>query len=167
MSISMHQLSIPVFERMLGNLSAIIAKAAAHAEARKIDPAVFVNARLAPDMFPFSRQVQIACDAAKGAGARLAGVEVPSHPDTESSFAELQERIAKTQTFLSSLSPAQFDGSEARRISLKLRDREVEFQGLDFLTQFALPNFYFHISTAYAILRHNGVDIGKRDYLGA
>ncbi|AYC34711.1 DUF1993 domain-containing protein [Pseudomonas cavernae] len=167
MSISMHQLSIPVFERMLGNLSAIIAKAAAHAEARKIDPAVFVNARLAPDMFPFSRQVQIACDAAKGAGARLAGVEVPSHPDTESSFAELQERIAKTQTFLRSLSPAQFDGSEARRISLKLRDREVEFQGLDFLTQFALPNFYFHISAAYAILRHNGVDIGKRDYLGA
>jgi hypothetical protein len=166
MSIPMYQISIPVFIRMLNNLSAILNKAAAHADAKKIDPSVFINSRLAPDMFPLSRQVQIATDAVKGCAARLAGVDIPSFPDTEATFAELQERIAKTQAFLNSVTASQIEGSESRTVTVKVRGNDVEFLGLAYLTGFVLPNLYFHTTTTYAILRHNGVEIGKMDYLG-
>jgi len=166
MSLSMYQASVPVFIRGLGNLSAILDKAATHAEAKKIDPSVFINARLAPDMYPLSRQVQIASDVAKGCAARLAGIEVPSYEDSETTFPELQARIAKTMAFLQSVSPSQIDGSEQRPISLKLRGKEVSFLGQPYLLSFVLPNFYFHLTTAYAILRHNGLEIGKQDFIG-
>ncbi|QDQ26043.1 DUF1993 family protein [Chitinimonas arctica] len=167
MSLSMYQASVPVFVRLLGNLSAILEKAAADAEVRKIDPAVLINARLAPDMFPLNRQVQIAADAAKTCAALLAGIEVPSYPDTEASFPELQARIAKTIAFIQSVSVEQIDGSEDRAIVLKRRDKETRFQGQPYLLTYVLPNFYFHITTAYAILRHNGLQVGKKDFLGA
>jgi hypothetical protein len=167
MPLSMYQASIPVLTRALGILATLLDKAAAHAEARKIDPAVFINARLAPDMFSLARQVQSASDAAKGCGARLAGVEVPSFPDTETSFPELKARIDKTVAFLETLKPAQIDGSEERTITLKLGGREIGFTGQRFLLTFSLPNFFFHVTTAYDILRHNGVELGKRDFLGA
>lgn len=166
MSLSLYQASVPVFVRMFGNLSAILDKAAAYAEARKIDPAVLLNARLAPDMHPLTRQIQIASDAAKGCAARLAGVEVPSFADSESSFAELQARITKTLAFIDGLTPAQIDSGEGREVVLKVPGAELKFKGEDYLLHFVLPNFYFHITTAYAILRHNGLDIGKMDYLG-
>ncbi len=167
MSLNMYQASIPVFIRMLGNLSTILDKALAHAEAKKIDPAIFINARLTPDMFPLSRQVQIATDMVKGCAARLAGIEVPSYEDNETTFADLQARIAKTVTFLQSVSDGQINGSEERTVTLKLRDKEVNFIGQPYLLDFVLPNFYFHITATYAILRHNGVEIGKMDYLGS
>jgi len=163
----MYQASVPVFVRMFGNLSAILDKAAAFAEAKKIDPSVLVNARLAVDMLPLSKQVQIASDAAKGAGARLTGSDVPSFADTETTFPELQARIAKTVDFLKGLDAAQFDGSESKEIVLTLAKGEVTFTGDAYLLNFVLPNFYFHMTTAYAILRHNGLDLGKMDYLGA
>lgn len=166
MSITMYQASIPVFVRMLGNLSAILDKAAAHAETKKIDPAIFVNARLAPDMFPLTRQVQIATDMVKGCAARLAGIEVPSYEDNETTFADLQARIAKTVAFLQSVSAAQIDGSEDRKITLKFGSKELSFLGQAYLLDFVLPNFHFHLTTTYAILRHNGVEIGKKDYVG-
>jgi len=166
MSLTMYQASIPAFVRMLGNLSAILDKAAAHAEAKKIDPAVFINARLAPDMFPLSRQVQIATDMVKGCAARLAGIEVPSYEDNESTFAELQARIAKTKEFLQTVSAAQIDGSEERQITLKFGSKELNFLGQAYLLDFVIPNFHFHLTTTYAILRHNGVEIGKKDYVG-
>jgi hypothetical protein len=162
----MYQASIPVFVRAFGNLSAILDKAAAHAEAKKIDPAVFINSRLAPDMFPLSRQVQSASDSAKGCAARLAGIDVPRYEDTETTFPELQARIARTVAFLQSVNAAQIDGSEDRTITLKLRSGEVKFPGRAYLLTFVLPNFFFHVTTAYAILRHNGLEIGKTDYLG-
>lgn len=167
MSLSMYQASIPVFIRMMGNLSAILEKAAAHAEAKKIDPSVLINARLAPDMRPLSFQIQSVSDMAKGCAARLAGIDIPSIPDTETTFPQLQERIAKTITFLQSVNAAQVDGSEGRDIVLKMRGQETRFDGQSYLLTFVLPNFYFHVTTAYAILRHNGLDIGKRDFLGA
>ncbi|WP_287028808.1 DUF1993 domain-containing protein [Pseudomonas sp. UBA6310] len=167
MSLSMYQASVPVFVRMFGNLSAILDKAAAFAEAKKIDPSVLVNARLAVDMLPLSKQVQIASDAAKGAGARLTGSDVPSFADTETTFPELQARVAKTVDFLKGLDAAQFDGSESKEIVLTLAKGEVRFKGDAYLLNFVLPNFYFHMTTAYAILRHNGLDLGKMDYLGA
>ncbi|WNG41409.1 DUF1993 domain-containing protein [Archangium minus] len=166
MSLSMYQASVPVFIRMLGNLSAILGKAVTYAETKKFDPSVLVNARLAPDMLPLSAQVQIACDSAKGCAARLAGIEIPSHPDTETTLAELQARITKTIDFLKSVSAAQIDGSEERTVTLKMRSQEMQFQGQPYLLNVVLPNFYFHITTAYAILRHNGLDIGKSDFLG-
>jgi len=166
MSLTMYQASIPVFVRMLGNLSAILDKAAAHAETKKIDPAIFVNARLAPDMFPLSRQVQIATDMVKGCAARLAGIEVPSYEDNETTFADLQERITKTVAFLQSVSAPQIDGSEDRKITLKFGSKELNFLGQAYLLDFVLPNFHFHLTTTYAILRHNGVEIGKKDYVG-
>lgn len=166
MSLTMYQASIPVFVRMLGNLSAILDKAAAHAETKKIDPAIFVNARLAPDMFPLSRQVQIATDMVKGCAARLAGIEVPSYEDNETTFADLQERINKTIAFLQSVSASQIDGSEDRKITLKFGSKELNFLGQVYLLDFVLPNFHFHLTTTYAILRHNGVEIGKKDYVG-
>jgi len=166
MSLSMYQASVPVFIRTLGSLSVILDKAAAHAEAKKIDPAVFIGARLAPDMFAFARQVQIACDAAKLCVGRLGGIETPRHEDTETTFAELQARIAKCVAFLRTVEAVKIDGSEERRITLKLRGAETEILGQPYLLNFALPNFFFHVTTAYAILRHNGVEIGKLDYLG-
>jgi len=166
MPISMSQASVPRFAQMLRNLSAILAKAQAHCEARKIDPLVLTSARLYPDMFPLARQVQIACDSAKGAAARLAGVEAPKQEDTEKTFEELQARIGRTLDFIASVKPAQIDGSEEREVVLKLRGRDVPFKGVQYLLGFAWPNFYFHVTTAYAILRHNGVELGKADFLG-
>ncbi len=166
MSLSMYQVSIPTFVRVLGNLSAILDKAAADAEARKIDPAVLINARLAPDMHPLSRQVQIATDITKGGAARLAGVEAPSFPDVESTIPELKERLAKTIAFVQGLGADKIDGSEAHSIKLTFPGGEFTFTGQDYLLNFVLPNLYFHVTSAYAILRHNGVPIGKRDFLG-
>lgn len=167
MSLSMYQISVPVFVRVLENLSFILTKGAASAEARKIDPLVLTTgARLAPDMYPLARQIQIATDVVKGGGARLAGVEVPSYTDTETTFPELQERIAKTVAFLKSLKPEQIDGSETRDVKLKISGNEVTLKGQPYLMNFVLPNLYFHTTTAYAILRHNGVDLGKKDFLG-
>ncbi|MEK7815289.1 MAG: DUF1993 domain-containing protein [Pseudomonadota bacterium] len=166
MTISMYQASVPVFIRMLNNLVAILGKAAAHAEAKKIAPAVLLNSRLYPDMFPLSRQVQIASDTAKGGAARLAGMEPPKYEDNETTFPELIERLRKTIAYLNTLKPEQIDGSEKRAVTLKVRDESLTFEGLTFLLNRALPNLYFHVSTAYAILRHSGVEIGKKDYLG-
>jgi hypothetical protein len=165
-TLSMYEASIPVLDRSLANLSAILKKGVAYAEERKFDPAVLVSARLAPDMRPLSSQVQFASDSAKGCAARLAGVPVPSFPDTETTFAELEERIAKTRSFLKTVGAAQVDGSESREIVLKFGPREVTFTGRDYLFGFVLPNFYFHVTTAYDILRHNGVPLGKMDFLG-
>jgi len=162
----MYQASIPSFLRMLGNLSAILDKAATHAEVKKIDPYIFVNARLAPDMFPLSRQVQIATDMVKGCAARLAGIEVPSYEDNEITFADLQARIDKTKAFLESVSATQIDGSEGRQITVKFGSRELGFLGQAYLLDFVIPNFHFHLTTTYTILRHNGVEIGKKDYTG-
>lgn len=166
MSLSMYQVTIPVFDRVLTNLSAILGKGAAHAEAKKIDPSVFINSRLAPDMFALARQVQIATDAVKGCAARLAGVDIPSFADTEVTFAELQERIAKTQAFLKTVTEAQINGSEDRTVTLKVGGKDMQLTGLNYVYGFAFPNLYFHATTAYAILRHNGVEVGKMDYLG-
>ena len=166
MTISMYQASAPVFDKMLENLSAILGKAATWAETRKIDQVVLLNARLAPDMFALTRQVQIACDFAKGTCARLAGIEPPKFEDNESSLAELQSRIAKTRQFVSTIKAAQIDGSEGRDVKFQAGPREFEFKGLAYLTGFALPNFYFHHAMTYAILRHNGLDLSKKDYIG-
>jgi uncharacterized protein len=166
MSLSMYQASVPPFLQMLSSLSAILDKAEAHAEARKIEPAVLLNTRLIPDMFPLIRQVQLASDFAKGAAGRLAGVELPKFPDTETNFAELKARIAKTIDFLVGLTPAQIDGSESREITIPIAGQPHSFTGQNYLVKFALPNFYFHHATAYAILRQSGVELGKRDFLG-
>ncbi len=161
----MHAFSAPTFTRMLRNLSAILTKAETYAKAKNFDPAVLLNARLAPDMLPLTRQVQIASDAAKGAMARLAGHEAEKIEDTETTFAQLQARIAKTVALVEGYSETQLDGSDKREITLKIPNSELKFSGIDFLNTWALPNFYFHITTAYAILRHNGVELGKRDFL--
>ena len=166
MAISMYQASVPVFIRMLNNLAAILEKAAAHAEAKKITPAVLLGSRLYPDMFPLSRQIQIASDTAKGGAARLAGMEPPSYEDKETTFPELIERLRKTVAFLNTLKPEQIDGSEKKKVTLKVRDEMLTLEGLTFLLNRVLPNLFFHVSTAYAILRHSGVEIGKKDYLG-
>jgi len=166
MAITMYQASAPRFANTLTNLSAILDKAQAHCEARKIDPLVLTASRLYPDMFPFTRQIQIACDAAKGACARLAGVENQGFGDTEQSFADLKARIEKTADFIGSIKPAQIDGSEDRDIAMKVGGKDVTFKGMQYLCGHALPTFYFHVVTAYDILRHNGVEIGKRDYIG-
>jgi len=166
MTLSMYQASAPRFAHMLKSLAAILDKAQAHAEARKIDPLVLSAARLYPDMFALARQVQVACDTAKGAVARLAGVENPKHEDTEKTFAELKARIDKTVAFIEGVKPAQIDGSEDREIVMKLGPREVQWKGMQYLLGFALPNFYFHAATAYDILRHNGVELAKRDFIG-
>ena len=166
MTLSMYELTIPVLKRGLTNLSAILDKAAAHAAAKKFDPAVLVQARLFPDMFPLSRQVQITCDTAKGAAARLAGIEVPKHEDNEVSLEELKQRIAKTLDFVSSIKPDQLKDAETKTVELKFPTRTLSFTGLSYLVDFVLPNFYFHESMAYALLRSNGVEVGKMDFLG-
>ena len=162
----MYQVSAPRFANTLRNLSAILDKAQAHAEAKKLDPAALGAQRLIVDMFPLSRQVQIACDTAKGAVARLAGVEIPKHEDTEKTFEELKARIAKTIAFIDGVKAAQVDGSEEKDIVMKLQGRDVTFKGMQYLLGFAYPNFYFHVTTAYDILRHNGVELSKRDFVG-
>jgi hypothetical protein len=167
MSLSMQQMSVPIFAKTLGNLSAILDKAAAHAEARKIDPAVLLNARLFPDMFPFVKQIQLACDFAKGSVARLAGQEPPKYEDTETTIADLKARIARTIDFVRSLDTAQFAGAETREISLRVRDTVQKYAAVAYLSHVALPNFFFHATTAYDILRHNGVELGKRDFIGS
>jgi len=167
MPFGMYQASIPAFAKTLKILSAILDKAEAYAAEREIEPEVLLNWRLAPDMFPFTRQIQLVSDSAKGAAARLAGVEVPKFADDESSFAELKARIAKTVKFVESFAPKDIDGSETRDIALTVGGQTLHFKGEPYLVQFVLPNFYFHATVAYAILRHCGVDIGKRDFLGA
>lgn len=162
----MYQASAPRFANILRNLSAILEKAEAHCAAKKIEPTVLTSYRLFPDMFPLSRQVQIACDTAKGATARLAGVDIPKHEDTEQSFAELKARIAKTIDFVESVSAAKIDGSEEKEIVLQMRSGERRFKGMQYLLGHAYRNFYFHCTTAYNILRHNGVEVGKADFIG-
>ena len=166
MTISMYQASVPTFIRMLDNLAAILEKAAAHAEAKKIDPAVLVGSRLYPDMFPLVKQVQIATDAAKGGAARLAGLEPPAFEDNEATFADLVARVRKTVAYLQTLEPGQIDGSEDRTVTWKTRTATKSMQGMPYLLNHVLPNLYFHIATTHGILRHNGVEIGKGDYLG-
>lgn len=167
MQASMYTLSVPVFVKTLGNLSAILAKGAAFAEQKKIDPAVLLSMRLAPDMFPLTTQVRIAGDFAKGTAARLAGDEPPKFEDNETTFAELQARIERTIAFVQSVDPARFEGAESRTVTMTLRGEKVNFQGLLYLAHVALPNFFFHATTAYAILRHAGVELGKRDFIGS
>jgi hypothetical protein len=161
----MYDRSVPVFVHFLKSLSAILKKAEDHCAAKKIDPAVMLSMRLFPDMFAVTRQVQIATDAAKGAGARLAGIPVPSFPDEEKTFAELQDRIMRTVGFLSTLKKEQFEGAETRDVALKAGGNELNFKGEAYLENFAKPNFFFHITTAYAILRHNGLELSKLEYL--
>ena len=162
----MYQASAPRFAHTLKNLAAILEKAKAHAAAKKFDEQVMTSLRLYPDMFALARQVQIACDTAKGAVARLAGVEIPKHEDTEKTFDELQARIAKTLAFIATVKAAQIDGTEDREIVLKLQGKDVAVKGLPYLLGRAWPNFYFHVTTAYNILRHNGVELGKGDFIG-
>ena len=167
MSISMHSASVPVFVRMFDNLSLWLHKAEAHATAKKFDPQVYLTARLAPDMLPFTKQIQIACDAAKFGVARLAGVDAPKFDDTESSLAELRVRIQKTVEFVRSVPASQIDGTEAKDVVVPRRDGSITLKGEFYLKHFVMPNFYFHVTTTYALLRHCGVDLGKSDYLGA
>jgi uncharacterized protein len=166
MSFSLYDVSIPAFTLTLNNLAAILGKAADHAASKKVDPKVFPTARLIIDMLPLSSQIQIACDTAKGAAARLAGIEVPSHPDTETTLNELEGRVVKTLDFIKTIKPEQLQGAETREIVLQLPQSALKFTGVTYLTNFALPNFYFHATTAYVLLRKNGVDLGKRDFLG-
>ncbi|SEQ53306.1 hypothetical protein SAMN04488038_107191 [Solimonas aquatica] len=166
MSLSMYEASVPVLRRTLSNLKAVLEKGAAHAQARKLEDSVFTEARLFPDMFPLCRQVWIATDMAKGCAARLAGVEPPRYEDSERSFAELVSRVNKTLAYLQDFTAAQIDGSENRAIVLQMRSGALEFKGQDYLLDFVLPNVYFHAATTYNILRHNGVELGKQDFLG-
>lgn len=168
MTISMYSASVPVFKQMLNSLDAILAKAEAHASEKKIDPNALLQARLFPDMFPLTRQVQIAADFAKGVTARLAGVDVPAYEDNEQSFEQLRARIAKTLAFIDTIPADKIDGSEAREIVLMPgTPRERKFAGQSYLVNYGLPQFFFHHTTAYALLRHNGVELGKRDYMGS
>lgn len=162
-----YSMSVPVFAKTLGNLSAILDKAAAHAEAKKIDPSVLLAARLFPDMFPLTKQVQVACDFAKGTVARLAGEEPPKYDDNETTIEALKARIARTVDYVQSFQAARFAGAEERDVQMKIRDQTLSFKGLPYLAHMALPNFFFHAATAYDILRHNGVELGKRDFIGA
>jgi hypothetical protein len=166
MSVSMHDVCVAPIIRGLNNLSALLDKASAHAEAKKYDSLVLAQSRLFPDMLPLTRQVQIACDTAKGAAGRLAQVEAPKHADTETTFAELKQRISNTIDFLKSVTPAQLQGAETRDIELKFPSRTLKFKGLEYVTDFVLPNFYFHETMTYALLRKSGVEIGKSDFLG-
>jgi hypothetical protein len=166
MAISMYQASVPVFVRMLTNLRAILNKAAAYAQARKIDETALLDARLFPDMFPLTRQVRLACDFARGTAARLAGKEPPAFEETEKTLAELIARIDRSLDYIRTVARGEIEGSEAREIVRPVRGEPKKFTGLNYLLQYALPNFFFHTTTAYAILRHNGLEIGKADYVG-
>jgi uncharacterized protein len=167
MNISMYQASAPRFVNILTNLSGILDKAQAHVDAKNIDQSALTAFRLYPDMYPMTRQVQIACDLAKGAVARLAGLDIPKHENTEQTLAELKARIAKTVELINSIKPEQIDGTEDKDIVLTLGGKETKYTGMQYLLGFVHPNFYFHVTTAYAILRHNGVEIGKRDFVGS
>jgi hypothetical protein len=167
MAISMYRASVPIFLQMLPAMSGCLDKAAAYAAAKKVDPAVLLQSRLYPDMFPLVRQVQIATDFAKGTVARLAGLEPPKYDDNETSIDQLKARIAKTVDFIKEFKPSQIDGSEERDIAIVLGGQTRSFKGENYLVGFALPNFFFHVTTAYAILRHNGVELGKGDYMRA
>jgi hypothetical protein len=167
MSVSLYDVSIPIFTLSLNNLAAILDKAASHAEDKKVDPKVLPATRLIADMLPLSAQIQIACDTAKGAAARLAGVEIPKHEDTEATLAELKARVAKTLDFVKTIKPEQLQGAETRQIVLQFPQNTLKFTGVNYVTNFVLPNFFFHMTMAYALLRKNGVDLGKRDFLGS
>ena len=168
MTTFMYTTSVPVFKQLLTSLQAILAKAETHVAEKKIEPGAFLQARLFPDMFPLIKQVQIAADFATGISARLAGVDVPVYDDKEQTFAELQELISKTLAFIESLTPAQFEGSETREIVLRPgTPKEKKLVGQSYLSNYGLPQFFFHVTTAYAILRNNGLDVGKRDFMGA
>ena len=166
MAISMHSASVPVFVRMLGNMTTWLDKAEAHAAAKKFEPSVYLETRLAPDMLPFTKQVQIACDAAKFCVARLSGTEAPKFEDSETTVAQLRDRIRKTVDYVQSVPAAQIDGSDEKEISVPRRDGAILMKGEMYLKHFVLPNFFFHVTTVYALLRHNGVELGKADYLG-
>lgn len=162
----MYEASVPVLTHFLKGLSAILKKAEAHCQTRKIEPDAILQARLFPDMFNFTRQVQLVTDFAKGAGARLAGIPVPSFPDEEKSFADLQARIAKTVDFLGTLRKEQFADAATRTVTIKVAGNDMSFSGGEYFMGYAVPNFYFHLTTAYNILRHNGFELGKRDFMG-
>jgi hypothetical protein len=166
MAVSLYDVSIPIFTLSLNNLATILDKAASHSETKKVDPKVLPAARLIIDMLPLSAQIQIACDTAKGAAARLAGIDVPKHEDTESTLNELKARIVKTLDFIKGIKPEQLQGAETREIVLQFPQNTLKFSGVNYLTNFVLPNFFFHVTMAYALLRKNGVDLGKRDFLG-
>jgi hypothetical protein len=166
MTISMYQASVPRLINGLTNLSQLLEKAQAHAELKKIDPTVYANLRIFPDMFPLSRQVQIACDVSKGLAARLAGVDIPAHEDTEKDLKDLQLRIAKTIAFLETLKASQIDGTEDKDIVIKRGDKETHYKGMQYLMGHGLPNLYFHMTTTYSMLRASGIEVGKSDYLG-
>ena len=160
--------SVPVFKQMLGSLNGLLEKAQAHCAEKKIEPSALLGARLFPDMFPMSRQVQIACDFARGVSARLVGVTVPTNEDKEQSFEDLQALVARTLAFLDGLTPAQFEGSEAREIVTRPgTPKEKKFTGQSYLLGYGLPQFFFHVTTTYSLLRHNGLEVGKKDYMGA
>jgi len=166
MTISMYQASVPRIVNMLTNLDHLLDKALVHIETKKWNESALTQFRLYPDMLPMTRQVQIACDTAKGVVARLAGVDIPAYEDNEVSFADLKQRIAKTMVFVNGFTAAQIDGSEDKDIVTKRGDVETHYKGMQFLLNHAMPNIYFHVTTVYTILRHNGIEIGKRDYLG-
>jgi hypothetical protein len=166
MAISMHSASVPIFVRMLGNLTTWLDKAESHAAARKFDTSVYLSARLAPDMLPFTNQIQIACDAVKFGVARLAGVEAPKFADDEASLADLRTRVRNTIDLIQSVPAAQIDGTEGKDVVVPRRDGSMTLKGESYLKNFVLPNFFFHVTTAYALLRHNGVELGKADFLG-
>lgn len=166
MSVSLYDVSIPIFTLSLNNLSAILDKTVSHSQQKKVEPKVLPETRLIADMLPLSAQIQIACDTAKGAAARLAGVEIPKHEDTEATLAELKARVAKTLDFIKTLRPEQLQGAETREIVLQFPQTTLKFNGVSYLTNFVLPNFFFHVTMAYALLRKNGVELGKRDFLG-
>jgi hypothetical protein len=167
MSISLYDISVPAIVRGLTNLSGFLDKASAHAEAKKFDVKALLDARLYPDMYSFLKQVQVVCDIAKGTVARIAEVEVPKHEDNETTIAELKARVAKTMDFVKSIKPGQIQNGEGRTIAMKFPNMTLTFTGLSYVTDFSLPNFYFHMAMAYGLLRHNGVELGKRDFIGA
>jgi hypothetical protein len=164
--LSIYDATIPTLKRALSNLTAILEKGEEYADTKKVEHQVLLNSRLFVDMYPLTRQVQIATDMSKGAGARLASIEIPKYEDNETSFAELQTRIAKTIAFLDSINPEQLEGAESREITITIRKADLKFSGQDYLLKWVLPNVYFHVTTAYNILRHNGVELGKQDFLG-
>ena len=166
MSLSMYQASVPAFQKTLGSLKVLLKKAEDHATNKKIDPSVFLRARLAPDMFDLTRQVQITADIAKGACARMSGVEIPAYEDSETTFAEIYARIDKTLDYIATFKPAQIDGKETTDITITPGGKTFTFKGQEYLVNWVMPNFYFHVMASYAILRHHGVDVGKMDYLG-
>ena len=166
MQMSMYQASAPVFTKMLTNLAGILDKAQAHAEAKKFDPTVLLDSRLSPDMLPFTKQIHIATDFARGCIARLAGQEPPKFEDNERSFAELKTRIERSIAAIKEYGPAQIDGSENREINIKMGGQPKTFTGQKYLQEIIMPNFFFHVTTAYALLRHNGVELGKKDFVG-